>query len=353
MDDLFAIEYAGSPAGNAAEMAKLLKNEDGSFRSKEEIAKLVAAWNDAHPDGPGLEEYIRDEAGGRDEFDALDALEGEPATPEERLQRMRKRVDFENSGILSGVANVFTESDEIADAQLAMAEEAYAKWKAAGRDEEREQAEEEMRRRDELLTVNADEHRHALDQVVALARVVLGSATIPPARADRAGGGAWLSLPSQCFVRQLQLTIQIAHIALGLRGDPAETLPRLLVGRCARSQDPELGHRGIPSSADAGQVRQHEPGRLHGNVTRGLGDDERQLRLAEHRHLLGEQQHSTVGRDQTIPMRLVLMEGEQHVPVLGVANQSRIASLPGMIRNVGRGRPCPRRARCRRTAPPT
>jgi hypothetical protein len=168
MDFGFAVYYATDGSGTKDEvLKKLLYKTDGAMWSKEELDEKRRLWRESDwYDGTELDALVKDETSGRTGFDLEEALDGEPKTPEDRLARMRKRVDFENSGLLSGFTNLFTQSDECVEAQLALAEQAYAEaHDPAKTEEEKQKALAKFKERDEALQINAGEHRAAMDAI--------------------------------------------------------------------------------------------------------------------------------------------------------------------------------------------
>ena len=94
------IHYAVEGAGTEEEAIRRAL----TGRSEEEIAAIRAEWERLHP-GESMDERLRSELGGRDEFDTHMLLQGEPENAEQELVQMRERGDWElenSSGFLAG-----------------------------------------------------------------------------------------------------------------------------------------------------------------------------------------------------------------------------------------------------------
>ena len=63
-------------------------------------------------------------------------------------------------------------------------------------------------------------------------------------------------------------------------------------------------------------------------MTNGVDNDQRELGLQEHGELARQVDHSGVGRDQSIPRTLVMMEREEKLPVVHLA-ESRVDVFDG------------------------
>jgi hypothetical protein len=107
----FAFQGAGT---DEATIKEVLRN-----RSKGEIDYLKKEYESRYHES--LESRIHDELGGSDEFRALQALKGRPATVEEALKNMQELDAFERSGILSNVIGAFSKEDDRITEQLAIA----------------------------------------------------------------------------------------------------------------------------------------------------------------------------------------------------------------------------------------
>ncbi|MCP4898063.1 MAG: hypothetical protein GY906_13915 [bacterium] len=77
-------------------------------RSPAEIERIRTAWERANP-GEDFDDRVLSELSGRDEFDFELMLEGEPQTPEERLERARRRLDYERNAYWLG--NMFSDEE--------------------------------------------------------------------------------------------------------------------------------------------------------------------------------------------------------------------------------------------------
>lgn len=102
--------------------------------------------------------------------------------------------------------------------------------------------------------------------------------------------------------------------------DSAEECPGIFVGPLSGSENPRL--RGVRPSplADAGEVGKDKPGGLERVVTGLISDDDRQLRLHQHRQLARELEHAVVGRDEAIEGSRVMMQRQQDLPVIEVGH---------------------------------
>ena len=94
------IHYAVEGAGTEEEALR----QALAGRSPAEIAEIRQEWARLHPD-ENMDERIRSELSGRDEFDTNLLLEGEPENAKQEMDQMRRRADWElenSSGFLSG-----------------------------------------------------------------------------------------------------------------------------------------------------------------------------------------------------------------------------------------------------------
>ncbi len=115
LSDVEKLRFAFDGAGtDEATIKEVLRN-----RSKGEIDYLKKEYEARYHES--LESRIHDELGGSDEFRALQALKGRPATVEEALKNMQELDAFERSGILSNVIGAFSKEDERITEQLAVA----------------------------------------------------------------------------------------------------------------------------------------------------------------------------------------------------------------------------------------
>jgi hypothetical protein len=105
-----------------------------SGRTKGEAQALAA--NYLVKTGRPLESDLRDQLGGRDQFEALLALEGKPETPEQAVALARRRRDFERAGFLNSagrlVLDVVSDSGRRLDGTVNEAERSLAAARADG-----------------------------------------------------------------------------------------------------------------------------------------------------------------------------------------------------------------------------
>ncbi len=170
MDPMFALRYATEGSGTKDEiLSKIMHDKDGKPLPKEVLDKMRADWAKyEHNDDTSLDDLLVDETSGRLDFEMRQALKGQPTTPAERLERMREKQEFETSGLLSGMTNVFTQSDECMDAQLELAQKAYdLSQDPNASDEDRKKAADDLVLRSDFLDTNIGEHKHAEDQIVS------------------------------------------------------------------------------------------------------------------------------------------------------------------------------------------
>lgn len=102
-------------------------------KSKEEIAQLRESYK--RETGRDLEKDLKSELGGRDQFDAMQALKGRPTNIDEAMQRMNERHAFERDGlgnkISSAVMDTVNDKGELLDKNHARATEQYDAYKKA------------------------------------------------------------------------------------------------------------------------------------------------------------------------------------------------------------------------------
>ncbi len=129
-------------------------------RSREEIEQIRQEWNRLHP-GENMDERLRSELGGRDEFDTNMLLEGEPENARQEMDQTRRRAQWEldnNSGFLAG------EQERILRDRLDRAEQQYRTLNdpnATGR--ERELAMLRFRQRAGNVRVAVEGYREQMD----------------------------------------------------------------------------------------------------------------------------------------------------------------------------------------------
>lgn len=93
-------------------------------KSPAEIERIRTAWERANP-GEDFDDRVMSELSGRDEFDIGLMLEGEPQTPEERVDRARRRLDYERNAYWLG--NMFSDEErERMDRRAERLEEDFA-----------------------------------------------------------------------------------------------------------------------------------------------------------------------------------------------------------------------------------
>jgi hypothetical protein len=111
----FEIQYALDGVGTDEEALKKVL-EGKSPKEIEEIRKAYAA---RYP-GKSLDAEVMDEVSGRDQFDLTLALEGEPQDAAGKLERAKKRYEFERgsgAGLMSGFTDVFFDAGKDLDRQ--------------------------------------------------------------------------------------------------------------------------------------------------------------------------------------------------------------------------------------------
>jgi hypothetical protein len=91
-------------------------------KSKEEIEAIKREY--ATLDPRGLEAALQSELGGRDEFDGMQALKGEPTTGQELRDRLHAKREFETSGWFSPLVDAITDKDEQLDRSIKRLDEA-------------------------------------------------------------------------------------------------------------------------------------------------------------------------------------------------------------------------------------
>ena len=102
-------------------------------KSKEEIAQIRASYK--RETGRDLEKDLKSELGGRDQFDAMQALKGRPTSIDEAMQRMDERHAFERDGLGNKISNsvmdTVNDKGELLDKNHARATEQYDAYKKA------------------------------------------------------------------------------------------------------------------------------------------------------------------------------------------------------------------------------
>ena len=63
---------------------------------------------------------------------------------------------------------------------------------------------------------------------------------------------------------------------------------------------------------------------LIGSCPAPLGDHKREVRLTNHGNLTREIEHSAVRRNESIPCAIVVMEGEEDLPIIHVGHEERV-----------------------------
>lgn len=71
-------------------------------------------------------------------------------------------------------------------------------------------------------------------------------------------------------------------------------------------------------------MRKQQPSGADRIVTCSLGNDKRQVRLPKNRHLSRKVQDSAVRRDEAVPRLLVVVQREEHLPVLHLCSEKRV-----------------------------
>ncbi|RME58309.1 MAG: hypothetical protein D6780_06985, partial [Candidatus Dadabacteria bacterium] len=123
----FAMKGAGT---NEEAVKKALQG-----KTKEEIEKIKREFKEFVKEVEGkdatLEEWLKSELSGRDEFEVKISLRGAPQTIEERISILEERVRFE-SGLGGKLAGIFTNSDNLMRQNLQKAKEALEQAKKDG-----------------------------------------------------------------------------------------------------------------------------------------------------------------------------------------------------------------------------
>lgn len=141
-------------------------------KTPEEIEEIEKAWDERFKSGPKMRARIMDEVGGRDTEDLDILLEGEPQTPQERLELARRKLAYEQDAYALGGA--FSGSERKAlEAEVAKLEDNVARLNSAepgSADEKFLLWELDQRERNVETTVKA--HRRSVDSIADTAAMV-------------------------------------------------------------------------------------------------------------------------------------------------------------------------------------
>ena len=142
-------------------------------KSPAEVQQIRDAWNAKHPDEP-FDERILGEFSGREDFDIQLKLEGEPQTPEERLARARRRLEYEQNAYLLGGAFAGPERGRL-ERQMAALERDEQRLSTLKPDsDEYARAMERFSLQEGYLDRAVSDHRRAVDSATDIAATIAG-----------------------------------------------------------------------------------------------------------------------------------------------------------------------------------
>ena len=141
-------------------------------KSPKQIADLEAAWATRYPHEPPLRSRIMEEVSGRDEEDIDLLLEGEPQTAQQRLDRAKRKLRYEQTAYLAGGLFSGKERKSLED-EVAKLEATVEKLKAAkpGSDEEA-YLQWSLDQREVAVDSAVEEHRRSVDSIADTAAMI-------------------------------------------------------------------------------------------------------------------------------------------------------------------------------------
>lgn len=160
----YAVEGVGT---DEAAIKKALQG-----RSPEEIAEIRAKWAKLHPNEK-LDDRIKSETSGRDQFDTEMLLKGEPRNIDEEMAQMKERADWELKNSSAGF--LASEERKILEKRLESLNQQYQEIKNLDpKDPKRQRALEKFKQRSGNVSNSIEGYREQVDSVTDTAASAAG-----------------------------------------------------------------------------------------------------------------------------------------------------------------------------------